>query len=108
LFQQLLALLARIAAKHNTDIASVASGVMLDRPQVAAVIVGATNTRHLPAHAQLDVLHLDRDDRAAIAAVTRRHVGPKGDIYTLERDRTGRHGKIMKYELNALGSDKND
>jgi aryl-alcohol dehydrogenase-like predicted oxidoreductase len=107
-FQQLLALLAQIAAKHNTDLASVASRVMLDRPQVAAVIVGATSTKHVAAHTQLDSVHLDKDDLAAIAAVTRRSNGPKGDIYTLERDRTGRHGRIMKYELNALGSGKND
>src|SRR3569833_3165851 len=53
LFQQLLAVLAQIAAKHDTDLASVASRVMLDRPQVAAVIVGATNTKHVQAHTQL-------------------------------------------------------
>jgi aryl-alcohol dehydrogenase-like predicted oxidoreductase len=103
LFQELLAVLARIAARHGTQIASVASRVMLDRPQVAAVIVGATNTKHVGAHTQIDSLPLDKDDLAAIAAVTRRSKGPKGDIYTLERDRTGPHGRIMKYELNAAG-----
>jgi aryl-alcohol dehydrogenase-like predicted oxidoreductase len=108
LFQQLLAILAQIAAKHDTDLATVAARVMLDRPQVAAVIVGATNTKHVQAHAQLASLHLDKEDLAAIAAVSRRSHGPKGDIYTLERDRTGRHGRIMKYELNASGSGKND
>jgi aryl-alcohol dehydrogenase-like predicted oxidoreductase len=101
LFQQLLAQLARIAAKHNTDVASVASRALLDRPQVAAVIVGATSTAHLQAHAQMASLRLDADDLAAISAVTDRRRGPDGDVYLLERDRTGRHGQIMKYELNA-------
>jgi aryl-alcohol dehydrogenase-like predicted oxidoreductase len=101
LFQQLLAQLARIAAKHNTDVASVASRALLDRPQVAAVIVGATSTAHLQAHAQIASLRLDADDLAAISAVTDRRRGPDGDVYLLERDRTGRHGQIMKYELNA-------
>jgi aryl-alcohol dehydrogenase-like predicted oxidoreductase len=101
LFQQLLAQLARIAAKHNTDVASVASRALLDRPQVAAVIVGATSTAHLQAHAQMASLRLDADDLAAISAVTDRRRGPAGDVYFLERDRTGRHGQIMKYELNA-------
>jgi aryl-alcohol dehydrogenase-like predicted oxidoreductase len=105
LFQQLLAALARIAAKHNTDIASVASRALLDRPQVAAVIVGATNTAHLGSHAQVATLRLDADDLAAIAAVTDRRRGPEGDVYLLERDRTGRHGQIMKYELNAVPAD---
>ena len=101
LFQQLLAVLARLAAKHHTDIASIASRAVLDRPQVAAVIVGATNTTHLQAHVQLAALRLEADDLAAIAAITDRRGGPEGDVYTLERDRTGRHGRIMKYELNT-------
>jgi aryl-alcohol dehydrogenase-like predicted oxidoreductase len=101
LFQQLLAVLARIAAKHHTDVASVASRALLDRPQVAAVIVGATNTKHLASHSQVASLRLDADDLAAIAAVTGRRGGPEGDVYLLERDRNGRHGQIMKYELNA-------
>jgi aryl-alcohol dehydrogenase-like predicted oxidoreductase len=102
LFQQLLAVLARVAAKHNTDVAAVASRALLDRPQVAAVIVGATNTAHLPSHAQVGSLRLDAADLAAIAAVTDQRRGPDGDVYLLERDRTGRHGQIMKYELNAV------
>jgi len=28
--------------------------------------------------------------------------GPAGDIYDLERGREGAHGRIMKYELNAM------
>lgn len=100
LFQQLLRVLAQIAARHGTDVASVASRAILDRPQVSAVIVGATDTSHLEAHARMGSLRLDPDDLAAIAAITSRRCGPPGDVYTLERDRTGRHGQIMKYELN--------
>jgi aryl-alcohol dehydrogenase-like predicted oxidoreductase len=101
LFQELLQVLTQIAAKHNTDVASVASRAVLDRPQVAAVIVGATNTTHVRAHTQVASLQLDAEDRAALATVTGRRRGPQGDVYSLERDRTGRHGQIMKYELNA-------
>ena len=101
LFQELLDVLARIAAKHATDVASIASRVLLERAQVAAVIVGATNTAHLQSHTRIDTLRLDTEDLAAIAAVSARRRGPEGDVYTLERDRTGKHGQIMKYELNA-------
>jgi aryl-alcohol dehydrogenase-like predicted oxidoreductase len=103
LFQELLTVLARIAAKHNTDVASVATRVILERPQVAAAIVGATNTAHLQAHGRVASVQLDAADAAAIEAVTSRRRGPQGDVYTLERDRTGRHGQIMKYELNENG-----
>ena len=30
-----------------------------------------------------------------------RRRGPAGDAYALERDRTGRHGAVMRYNLNA-------
>jgi aryl-alcohol dehydrogenase-like predicted oxidoreductase len=100
LFQALLQTLQRIAAKHGTDIASVASRVILDRDAVAAVIVGAVNTSHLAAHAHIGALHLDADDLSSIEAVTSRRQGPTGDVYDLERDRAGPHGRVMRYELN--------
>ncbi|MDB5664149.1 MAG: aldo/keto reductase, partial [Cypionkella sp.] len=33
------------------------------------------------------------------AVLAQGHV-PEGDTYTLERDRNGRHGQIIKYNLN--------
>jgi aryl-alcohol dehydrogenase-like predicted oxidoreductase len=100
LLQELLQVLMGIAVKHDTDIASVATRMILDREQVAAAIVGAVNTAHLAAHSQIGRLHLDADDRSSIVAVTERRRGPAGDIYELERDRTGPHGRVMRYELN--------
>jgi aryl-alcohol dehydrogenase-like predicted oxidoreductase len=102
LFQELLAALDGVARRRATDIASVATTMMLDRPGVAAAIVGATNAAHLKAHAEIGALALDAEDRAAIASVTMRRRGPNGDVYVLERDRTGRHGQIMKYKLNSM------
>ena len=100
LFQELLRTLRRAADKHACDIATVASRVMLQRDGVAAVIVGATNASHLDANARIGALELDAEDLSSIDAVTRRHLGPEGDVFTLERDRQGRHGRIMKYDLN--------
>jgi len=102
LFQELLGVLSRIATTHATDIASVATRVMLDRDQVAAAIVGAVNTSHLQAHAQIGRLELQTDEMVSIANVLCRRQGPSGDVYDLERDRSGAHGRIMRYELNAL------
>ena len=100
-FQALLAALARIAARHDCDIATVATLAVLERPAVAAAIVGATNAAHLASHERLGHVELDAGDRAAIAAVSAHRRGPLGDVYELERDRTGRHGRIMKYNLNS-------
>jgi aryl-alcohol dehydrogenase-like predicted oxidoreductase len=102
LFQELLGVLARIASRHDTDIASIATRLVLDRPGVAAAIVGATNTAHLQAHRRIGALRLDSSDLADIAAVTDRRCGPAGDVYALERDRNSPHGRIMKYELNSI------
>ena len=101
LFQELLAALRRIAGRHRTGIANVAMRAMLDKPGVAAIIVGAVNRDHLADHIAVASLMLDDADRAAIAAVTARRKGPAGDVYELERDKTGRHGRIMKYNLNV-------
>lgn len=100
LFQELLATLKAVGDRHGHGIATVATRVMLDRPGVAAAIVGATSAAHLAAHARIGELRLDAADRAAIGAVIARRRGPQGDVYALERDREGPHGSIMKYTLN--------
>ncbi len=99
LFQELLQTLAGLACKHRCDIATVATRYILDVENVAAAIVGATNIAHLPAHEQIGALSLDEADRGAIRAVIGKAKGPRGDVYTLERDRHGPHGRIMKYDL---------
>jgi aryl-alcohol dehydrogenase-like predicted oxidoreductase len=100
LFQALLRGLADIAAKHRTDIASVAARAVLANPAVAAVIIGAVNANHLAAHRAIFDFALDAEDLAALGRIDQRRSGPKGDVYDLERDREGPHGRIMKYELN--------
>jgi aryl-alcohol dehydrogenase-like predicted oxidoreductase len=100
LFQELLRALRAVADRYSCDIATVASRVMLQRDAVSAVIVGATNASHLDANARIGAAELDSADLAAIDTVTCRHLGPEGDVFTLERDRHGRHGRIMKYDLN--------
>lgn len=101
LFQALLAALAGVARKHGVGLGSVAIRHVLDRPQVAAAIVGATSARHLEATLQAMSLRLDDADRGEIDAVLARATGPRGDVYALERDKGGRHAGIMKYELNV-------
>jgi aryl-alcohol dehydrogenase-like predicted oxidoreductase len=101
LFQELLRTLKRIGDKHKASIANVAMRYILDKPAVASVIIGAVNRSHLADHVELARVRLDDADRAAIAAVTAKRKGPLGDTYELERDKTGRHGRIMKYNLNV-------
>ena len=99
-FQALLRLLDGIARKHGVSITAVATRWVLDQPHVAGAIVGARYAEHLPDNLAVFRFALDEVDRAAIGEMLAAHSGPQGDFYTLERDRTGPHGRIMKYELN--------
>jgi aryl-alcohol dehydrogenase-like predicted oxidoreductase len=98
-FQALLAVLDGIARRHGVPISAVAARWVLDQPGVAAVIIGARHAGHLPATLAIGTLHLAPADHEAIAAVL--PPGPQGDVYALERDRHGPHGRIMKYNLNT-------
>lgn len=106
LFQSLLATLKSIGDRHGVALSSVATRWVLDQPQVAAAIVGARYARHLPQTLEVFRLALDDADRAAIAGILAQAGGPGGPVYGLEGDRSGRHGRIMKYNLNANPNDK--
>ena len=101
LFQSLLRALAEIGARHGVKLGTVAIRWVLDQPAVAAVIVGARHAGHLGDTVRALTLQLTDADRGAIDDVLARASGPQGDVYDLERDRSGAHGRIMRYNLNA-------
>ena len=100
LFQVLLGTLKAIADRHGAGIAAVATRWVLDKPQVAGVIVGARYADRLAGNLAAFDVRLDDGNRAAIAAVLAERRGPGGDVFELERDRKGPHGRIMKVNLN--------
>jgi aryl-alcohol dehydrogenase-like predicted oxidoreductase len=101
LLQALLTVLRAIADRHGADVATVASAAVLMRPGVAAVIVGARNRSHLQQNVAISDLALTEGDMARIDAVLAQATPLRGDVYALERDRAGRHGSIMKYNLSG-------
>ncbi len=105
-FQTLLRILKTIGDKHGVSLSSVATRWVLDQPQVAAAIVGARYARHLPMTLEVFRFALDAEDRTAIKALLDSAPGPSGSVFALERDRNGRHGRIMKYNLNTRPDDK--
>ncbi|WP_300060652.1 aldo/keto reductase [uncultured Roseobacter sp.] len=104
-FQELLRTLQEIGDKHGVSLSSVATRWVLDQPQVGAAIVGARTARHLPMTLEVFRFALDQEDRAAIHGILDGSPGPQGPVFGLERDRTGRHGRIMKYNLNTRPDD---
>ena len=100
LFQSLLQALQKIARRHGTSLSAVAMRWVLAQPEVAAVIVGVRRGDHLPDHLRMLALELDAADLAALDAVLAQRRPDSGDVYEVERDIEGRHGRVMKYDLN--------
>ncbi len=102
LFQELLAVLVAVGDRHGVGPGEIALRWTLDQPQVAGCIVGATSTRYLPHNAAVFGLRLQPEDLAALEQVCARSTGPLGDIYALENDIEGRHGRIMRRNQNQM------
>ena len=89
LFQELLSVLDGIAKKHGCSIANVATRYILDKPQVAGVIIGARLgiAQHREDNLQVFDVKLDSDDLSGIHGVTARAndlfevIGDCGDEY---------------------------
>ena len=102
LFQHLLQNLKLIASKYQVSISNISSRYMLERPQVASIIVGARTTHHLKENLRVFDFKLDQEDYSSINKVLQQRKGPSGDVFDIERIKDGPHGSIMKYNLNQL------
>ena len=100
LYQELLEVLQNIAGKHGVGVGTVAIRYVLDRPGVAAAIVGGWSASHLEDNLRLFGLRLDQEELDSIRSVIDRCEGPEGDVYALERKPDGAHAAIMRYNLN--------
>jgi aryl-alcohol dehydrogenase-like predicted oxidoreductase len=100
-FQELLRLLDTIATRHQVGIGTIAIRWVLDQPGVAGVIVGARDASHLGETLAAAALALTSQDRDELSGFLGGFGTPEGDVYALERDREGRHGRIMRYNLNT-------
>ena len=105
-FQDLLRTLKEIGDSHQVTLSSVAIRFILDQPQVGAAIVGARYAKYLDHTLEVFSFSLTSDEYQRIQAKVNASNGPSGPVYGLERDRTSRHGRIMKYNLNSSPNDK--
>lgn len=89
LFQELLSVLDKIATKHGSSIANVATRYILDKPAVAGVIIGARLgiSNNISDNLKVFSLRLDKEDNEKINSVTSRSkdlfdtIGDCGDEY---------------------------
>jgi aryl-alcohol dehydrogenase-like predicted oxidoreductase len=99
-YQNLLRTLADIGAGYGVEPSAVAIRFMLDQPQVAAVISGATRLGQMRRNIEAFSFVLAEGEEGRIRSLLDAAPGPLGDVFELERDRSGPHGRIMKYDLN--------
>jgi aryl-alcohol dehydrogenase-like predicted oxidoreductase len=97
--QKLLDVLARIAARHKTNVAAVAARWVLEQRGVAAIILGIGSTPRAQQNAALLEVELSSEDRAELDAHLSGQAIPAGDMYELERDPVGPHTRVIKTEL---------
>jgi len=108
LFQELLSSLRSIADRYGVGIGEVAVQYILQQPGVAGAIVGARNNRHLDGIRNLSNFALADEDLSRIEAILDRSQGPRGPVYGLESQKDGKHGRIMRYNLNQESMDPPD
>ena len=108
LFQELMVCLKTVADKYKVGIAEVAIKYVLQKQMVAGAIVGARNSKHIKKIMFLKTFELDKQDLKDINDVISKSKGPKGNVYDIERQKDGKHAKIMRYNQNKLVmADKN-
>lgn len=100
LFQELLAALSKVARRHGVSLTNVALRWVLDRPGVAAGLVGTRGISHLHDNLRIFNLRLDDEDRNSVDRVLERAEGPRGEPFELERTPGGPHAAIMRTDLN--------
>ncbi len=100
LFQSLLAALKAIAGRHGTDVSTIAMCWVLGSQDIDAIIIGSRYADRLQQTLHSLEIRLDVRDRSHIEEILSQCTGPFGPVYGLERDATGRHSQIMKYNLN--------
>ena len=103
------------------NIASVAIAYVLSQKSVGGVILGARHGRHVKSTCTSVRLRLTESDLSEINSALlgaspkattdhgegeRVRVSKLGNVYALEREATGRHGRIMRYNLNGVNTDK--
>lgn len=102
-YQKILVKLTQLARKHYTTPANIATAFVLQTKGVSAAILGPRNAAHITELDQLDDIALSPREYGELHALATRSISSnQEDIYSYERDTSGPHGRIMKYNLNGM------
>lgn len=102
--QALLHELDAVASELGCEVSDLAARWVLAQPAVRACVVGIRSTRHLARLVALrDAPPLPSEALERLERTRSRFPELPGEVYELERDRDGPHGRIMRYGLRRAG-----
>lgn len=99
-YQELLALLDKIAQKHSVHIAHVATKYILSQECVGATIIGVRNSRHVASNSRIFTFELDSRDLEEIRQFLESYAILDGEPFELERTVGSKFRNIMRMNLN--------
>jgi aryl-alcohol dehydrogenase-like predicted oxidoreductase len=99
-FQNILRAIHQIALQKNVSITNVATRYILQKPCVAAAIIGARSQAHIADNLRVFDFELSPSEMATIENALSEKKLIAGDVFDLERIKDGPHGRIMRYNLN--------
>ena len=102
-YPALLRSLDAVARRHGREVADVALRWVLDRPAVAATMVGTFHGEHLDANLRALALTLTDEDREEIDAALAELNDLRGEPFGFEREEDGPHSRIMWKNLASRG-----
>jgi len=103
--QQTLKIISAIAERHQVGISEIATRFILQKSQVGAAIIGARNRNHLSSLNQVANFELTATEIKELDNLHSNSEFQQSPVYFLERQKTGKHGSIMRYNLNAQRSE---
>lgn len=102
-YQTVLRRLCVLAEKYRTTTANIAAAFALQTPGVSSIILGPRNAKHVNEIDQMATFTLTDHEYGSLRELLN---GPlekiSDDIYSYERNINGKHGGIMKYNLNGM------
>ncbi|QIQ22090.1 aldo/keto reductase [Zophobihabitans entericus] len=99
-YQKLLKLMKEIGLKRGCSLSNVATMYVLNKPAVAAAIIGTRSERHILSNQQIFKAELLPEDYKAIDKLINQYPIIDGEPFELERLEGGKHRNIMKMNLN--------
>ncbi|MFM8742682.1 MAG: aldo/keto reductase [Cytophagales bacterium] len=99
--QHILQTIQQVALQKNVSITNVATRYILQKPCVAAAIIGARSQAHIADNLRVFDFELSPSEMATIENALSEKKLIAGDVFDLERIKDGPHGRIMRYNLNS-------